>query len=371
MLDFVPNHTAMDHPWVEDHPEFYIPGSEQDFARAPANYAMVRRKQGDVLVAHGRDPNFPAWPDTFQLDYGNPATQEAMIGELMKIANQCDGVRCDMAILILPDVFERTWQIRPRPFWPQAIQQVRKHFPDFCFLAEAYWDLEWTLQQQGFDYTYDKRLYDRLRDRQARPVREHFLAGLDFQDKLMRFLENHDEPRAAATFPPGVHEAAAVISFLCPGMRFFYQGQLQGRKKSVSPHLCRAPDEPVDESLERFYARLLAVLRQPAVRDGQWQLLQCEPAWEGNWTWDCILAFGWQGPDGQRLLGIVNFSANQSQCYVRLPFADLGDCSWRLQDVIDDATYDRDGTDLRTRGLYVDLAPWNASVFKLTQLAQA
>src|SRR5262249_37073302 len=154
-----------------------------------------------------------------------------------------------------------------------------------CFMAEVYWDLEWTLQQQGFDYTYDKRLYDRLRDRHARPVREHFRAGLDYQDKMARFLENHDEPRAAATFPPGVHEAAPVITFLPPGMRFSPQGQLTGRMKRISPHLGRAPDEPINQELAKFYDRLLRVLQQPTVRQGEWRLLECAPAWEGNWTW--------------------------------------------------------------------------------------
>ena len=126
-------------------------------------------------------------------------------------------------------------------------------------MAEVYWDLEWTLQQQGFDYTYDKRLYDRLRDGHARPVREHFCAGLDYQNKMARFLENHDEPRAAAAFPPGMHEAAAVITFLSPGLRFFHQGQFEGRKKRISPHLCRGPCEPVDP-------KLAAVLRAAARR---------------------------------------------------------------------------------------------------------
>jgi hypothetical protein len=87
-----------------------------------------------------------------------------MIGELLKIAGQCDGMRCDMAMLVLPEVFERTWGSQAQPFWPKATQRVRERVPDFCFMAEVYWDLEWTLQQQGFDYAYDKRLYDRLRE---------------------------------------------------------------------------------------------------------------------------------------------------------------------------------------------------------------
>jgi hypothetical protein len=234
-------------------------------------------------------------------------------------------------------------------------------------MAEVYWDLEWTLQQQGFDYTYDKRLYDRLRDGHARPVREHFHAGLDYQTKLARFLENHDEPRAAATFSPEVHEAAAVMTFLSPGLRFFHQGQFAGRKKRVSPHLVRGPEEPIDQRLEQFYDRLLAVLRQPVVRDGQWQLLDCTPAWEGNWTWDCVLAFAWQGPDGERLLVTVNYAPNRSQCYVRLPFAGLGNGHWRLQDLLGDTTYDWEGNDLQARGLYLDEPPWQACVFSLTE----
>ena len=85
-------------------------------------------------------------------------------------------------------------------------------------MAEVYWDMEWTLQQQGFNYAYDKRLYDRLREGHARPVREHLLAEIGYQNKLARFLENHDECRAAATFEPAQHQAAAIITFLSPGL---------------------------------------------------------------------------------------------------------------------------------------------------------
>jgi hypothetical protein len=365
MLDFVPNHTGLDHSWVEVHPEYYIPGTELDVSRAPKNYTWVRRKKGDLLLAYGRDPYFAGWPDTLQLNYGNPAAQAALIAVLEKICGQCDGVRCDMAMLVLPEVFERTWGIASKPFWPVATQRVRQKAPGFCFMAEVYWDMEWTLQQQGFDYAYDKRLYDRLRDHHARPVRDHFLAGLDYQNKLARFLENHDEPRAAATFPPGIHEAAAVISFLSPGLRFFHQGQFEGRKKRISPHLGRAPDEPVDSALRQFYEQLLAVLRQPVVRDGQWQLLDCVPAWEGNWTNDCFVASAWQGVGNERLLVAVNYAPNQSQCRIRLPFGDLANRQWRLQDQLGSASYDRDGNELQSQGLFLDIPAWQAHAFTI------
>lgn len=365
MLDFVPNHMGLGHPWIDEHPEYFVSGTEHDLARARQNYTWVKCTSGNLLLAYGRDPYFDGWCDTLQLDYANPATQEAMIGELLRISQQCDGLRCDMAMLVLPEVFERTWGKRAPLFWPQATQRVREQVPGFTFMAEVYWDLEWTLQQQGFDYTYDKRLYDRLRDHHAKPVREHFLARLDYQDKLARFLENHDEPRAAAMFPHDIHQAAAVLTFLSPGLRFFHQGQFEGRLKRISPHLGRAPCEPVDDALRAFYDKLLSILKQPLVRDGRWQLLECVPGWDGNWTNDCFIAFAWQGADGERLVVAVNFAPNQSQCHVRLPFDDLRGEHWRLHDQLSGADYDWCGDDLDSRGLYVDHQPWQAAVFSM------
>ena len=366
MLDFVPNHMAPDHPWIDAHPDYFVRGSESDLARAPRNYCRVQTKTGPLVLAYGRDPYFEGWPDTLQLNYGNPELQQAMIGELERIAGQCDGVRCDMAMLVLPDVFESTWGIRAELFWPRATEAVRRKQPHFQFMAEVYWDREWTMQQQGFDYTYDKRLYDRLREGHARPVRDHLRADLDYQGKMARFLENHDEPRAAATFPPGMHEAAAVITFLSTGLRFFHQGQFEGRKKRISPHLVRAPKEPADETLHRFYDRLLSVLRRRTVRDGQWRLLDCAPAWEGNGTWDSFLSFAWQGPGGELLLVAVNYAPHQSQCYTHLPFQELAGRAVRLKDLMGSACYERQGDDLLSQGLYLDVPGWGYHVFEVS-----
>lgn len=371
MLDFVPNHTALDHPWVRAQPELYVQGTESELGRAPENYIRIDGVDGNPVFAHGRDPFFPGWPDTLQLDYSNPATVRAMQGELMTVAGQCDGARCDMAMLILPDVFERTWGRRAQPFWSDAVRAVRARFPGFFLMAEVYWDLEWTMQQLGFSYAYDKRLYDRLRDGHPRPIRDHLRAGLDFQARLARFLENHDEPRAAATFPSGMHEAAAVITYLSPGLRFFQEGQFEGRTRRVSPHLVRRPAESANAQVSALYRRLLAVLRDPVVREGSWRLLECVPAWDGNWTWDSFLAWRWDGIEGERLLAVVNYAAHQSQCYVRGTLDEIGgggvsEGTARFADRLATATYDRDVADLTTRGLYIDMPPWGCQVFNVS-----
>ena len=302
MLDFVPNHTGLDHPWVLEHPDYYVAGTEEDLARAPANYTRPPLAAGGLILAHGRDPYFPGWPDTLQLDYANPALQEAMIGELLGIAGQCDGVRCDMAMLVLPDVFERTWGRPAQPFWPGAIARVRERAPGFCFMAEAYWDLEWTLQQQGFDYTYDKRFYDRLREGHARPVREHLHAGLDYQDKLARFLENHDEPRAAGDVRRGRARGGGRSHVPGAGAALLPSGAVRGPAAANLAAPVPGPGGSCRRAGRGILRPPAAVLRRPEVRDGEWRLLPCGVAWDGNPTWDNYVAYGWQrgdrGPPG-------------------------------------------------------------------------
>jgi glycosidase len=367
MLDFVPNHTALDHPWVRTHPDFYVQGSEQALAAAAENCCRVDTDQGPRILACGRDPNFPGWPDTLQLNYANPALQTAQMAELAAIAEQCDGVRCDMAMLLLPEVFQRSWGLVPAPFWPKAIAALRQAHRGFTFLAEAYWDLEWELQQQGFDYCYDKRLYDRLRHGDAGAIRAHLGAGLDYQDRLARFLENHDEPRAAAVFPWAQHQAAAIVTCFAPGLRFFHQGQLEGARVKVSVHLCRALAEARNADVAAFYDRLLSVLKSGGFRDGAWSLIPPQSAWDGNPTDQDFISFAWQTRDGGRYVVVVNYSDHQGQCRLRLPFAALTGRKVRLVDMMGMEVYDRDGAGLVEPGLFIDLGPWRYNVFRLEQ----
>ncbi len=370
LLDFVPNHVSPDHPWVEQHPEWFVEGTEVELARAPQNWVRLATSHGTRILAHGRDPYFPGWPDTLQLDYRHPGLREAMATTLESVAARCDGVRCDMAMLVLPEVFERTWGARrgfpgrDAAFWPGAIARVRGRHPEFVFMAEVYWDLEWELQRQGFDFTYDKRLYDRLRAGAARPVREHLLADAGFQERSVRFLENHDEPRAAATFSLERHRAAAIITFLVPGLRFLHEGQLEGRTVHVSMHLDRRPAEPVDADLRAFYEKLLPVMNRPEVHAGSWRLRTCRPAWEGNPTWDSFVAFTWE-LDDRRLLAVVNFGPTQGQCWADAGFAAIDGRSVELIDLTGPERYTRDGAELGSRGLYLDLPAWGYNVFEV------
>ncbi len=358
ILDFVPNHIAPDHPWVIQHPEYLVLGSGEDLRRAPNEFFDA----GGKVIAHGRDPYFPPWRDVVQINAFNAGLRAAVIDTVGGIAAQCDGVRCDMAMLLISDIFARTWGslAGPRPhteYWADVISAVKREHPDFRFIAEAYWDLEWTLQQQGFDYCYDKRLYDRLEHDGAESVQGHLQAGLDYQNRLVRFIENHDEPRAAATFSPEKQRAAAVVITTTPGAKLFHEGQFEGRKVRVPVFLARRPAEPVDGSLQAFYRRLLGATRGLGLLQGEWQLCAVN-GWPDNQSCRNIMAWTWRQAD-KRTLVAVNLSDRQSQALVQLPWPVSDRQSWRLTDLLSRDVYEREGRDLSTNGLYVDLPAWH------------
>jgi len=363
LLDFVPNHVAPDHPWVTEHPEYFIRGSVEDAEKDPASYIDV---QGN-LFACGKDPYFPAWPDVLQLNAFQRGLRQAAMETVSSIAAQCDGVRCDMSMLLLNQIFERTWGSRAgqRPlteYWDDVITVVKRANPEIYFIAEAYWDLEWELQQHGFDFCYDKRLYDRLEHENAENVRLHLCADLGYQRKLLRFLENHDEPRAAAIFSATKEQAAAVTISSLPGARLFHEGQFEGRKVKLPVFLGRRPEEPLNKALLAFYDKLLTTINAPIFRDGEWKL--CERnGWPDNQSCQNLVAWSWVKDDDRRLIA-VNLSDGAVQARVQVPWEEVRREKWLLIDALSDASYGRDGNEMAASGLYVELQPWSYCFFQ-------
>ncbi len=359
VLDFVPNHVAPDHPWVKQHPEYFIQGSSDDLRNDPAFFVEIEGK----VFACGKDPYFPAWPDVLQLNAFQLGLREAVVDTLADIADQCDGVRCDMAMLSLDSVFERTWGSRAgkKPaveYWDDVISALTKISPNFLFIAEAYWDMEWQLQQNGFDFCYDKRLYDRLEHDDAESVRLHLCADLAYQQKLLRFLENHDEPRAAASFGPEKERAAAIVTSTLPGARMFHEGQLNGRKVRLPVFLGRRPEESVDTELNEFYRKLLMAINSPVFHEGHWSLCECS-GWPDNPSYRNVVAWTWEHNE-DRCVIVVNLSDSRAQAMIHPGWNDLNGRNLILKDNITNVSYERSGSDIQSRGLYVDLAPWGS-----------
>jgi len=359
ILDYVPNHVAPDHSAVAEHSEWFVRGALDDRAERPDAWFDM---DGHIL-AHGRDPFFPPWPDVVQLNAFRPELRRATADVLADILDQCDGVRCDMAMLVTNDVFGKTWgehagAAPAEEFWPVVIGGLRRRHPDALLIAEAYWDMEWTLQQQGFDFCYDKRLYDRLVRADVGAVRLHLCAGLDYQRRLIRFIENHDEPRAAAAIPDGRARTAAVVVATLPGATLWHDGQFEGRQVQLPVFLGRRPEEPVDGDLRRFYFRLVSAAA--TLRWADWTLLDVS-GWPDNPTHHDVLAWAWHHRLPHHLV-VVNLADHDSQGRVALPWGGLRGRQWRLTDLLDGSVYDRDGDELAVNGLYVNLPAWGAHV---------
>ena len=374
VLDFVPNHVAPDHPWLFQHPDYFIHGTPAEFKAEPENW-FRREIRGKLrLYAHGKDPFFPSWRDTAQLNYNSADLRAAMRQVLKKISALCDGIRCDMAMLILTKVFrkgwgERRWGSRKAiphdEFWSGAISEVRKRSPNFLFLAEAYWGLEWDLQQLGFDYTYDKVLYDRLRDSDLEGIRKHLRGYLNYQLHTCRFLENHDEERSATLFGPR-SKACALLTGTVPGMKLFHDGQLEGRKLKVPVQLVRRPGERRDSDLEQFYTALLKEISTPIYHEGMWRLLEILPATPEDTTHTQLFASVWKKEMALRL-SLVNLGKEKAQGILTLPTEEFSKGNWLFRDIFSGLQIEKSASEL-SQGLAVELAPYGFHLFEVTSI---
>lgn len=366
VLDYVANHTGLDHPWLTDKPELFVQSPSPTPDTFKLNAATPR------WVAHGKDPNFPAWNDTAQLDYRNPVTREMMIEELLGISTRCDGVRCDMAMLLLNDIFVKNWAKFPfsqpmpnREFWTDALAAVWRKHPDFLFVCESYWGLESCLQTLGFDFTYDKVLYDELVYHDPSAITRHIYeeSSAAFIENSAHFIENHDEQRCASLFFPAEHRAAALLILGLPGMRLLHEGQLTGAKTRVPVQLLRRPAEPANDEVRQIYNPLLRGLAGSAVGKGIAKILRPRAAWPDNQTWRNIVIVQWQLEPGQFDLVVVNLVPHRCQCYVPLNIPNLARHHWSMRDVLGTERYLRVGADLNRQGLYLDVPAYAAQIF--------
>ena len=368
ILDFVPNHLAIDHPWTARFPERFVRGSEAGLRNDPGLFFTAA---GGAVLAHGKDPYFPPWSDTVQLDHSSPEARDALIAELERIAALCDGVRCDMAMLVLNDVFRKNWggflPAAPAPeteFWSDAIRRVKTDHPSFLFIAEAYWGLEPELQHLGFDYTYDKKLYDLMLHASAREVKAHLSAEEAFQEKCVRFVENHDEKPAVKAFGRERSLAAAAIAATAPGLHLFHEGQTGGLASHLPVQLARRAGEREDPVVGDFYRRLLSFSSGALPARRGWTPLDVKQAWEGDYSSENLLSWAWHG-NGSLKIVCVNFSDETSRARLRIPpdFITPGPLTFR--DAATDEIYVRTTEEILGGGLFVELAPWKAHLLDL------
>jgi Alpha amylase, catalytic domain len=365
-LDFVGNHTALDHPWLREHSEYYVQAQQQEFERNPTLYYPVQTPQGARFIALAKDPYYPPWKDVAQLNHFHPGARAAQLTELRTIASHCDGVRCDMAMLLLNDIFASGWRHllgdMPQPqeeFWTE----VKSAVPNLNQIAEAYWDTEQRLFDLGFDFAYNKSLYDAVRDVNPQQVLNCLNSLPQYQNKFARSLENHDELRRPIAFPNDRLSADGTLMGTLPGMRFYHQGELEGRTIHLPITLRLAAEEPIDPFSVAFFQKILDITKQNVFHEGKWNLLAASP--EGDNSSGNLIVYEWKSEKAWKVIA-VNLSGNASQGRVRWPESTFPAAHYNFYDELNEVAYARDGEELGKVGLFVRRDAFQAHLFDVT-----
>jgi len=364
ILDFVSNHLALDHALVSECPDCFIHGTDEDAAHNPG--VFFKGPDGKTWFAHGRDPNFAPWTDTVQINYFSDRARELVMQMLLDVAKVCDGVR----MLTLNDIHRETWGWllnrqgfeEKEEFWQQAINRVRDEDPLFTFLAEVYWGLEWHVQQLGFNYTYDKVLYDRLRGMSAQDVKGHLHAESLYQKRSLRFIDNHDEEASLVAFGPDKSIAAAIVMSTLRGMRLYSQGQILGMNRRVPVQYLRN-DYTGDAEVRRKYEQILKIADDSAFHGGEWALLELSAAAHEDGSFRDMLAWGWTQMRTVKYV-VVNYSPNPARARLPIRPSPRG-AEYTFYDELSDRFFTRSIEEVRNQGLYIELPPYGAHLLDL------
>jgi len=367
MVDFVPNHSAVDCEWTDEFPNYYVrapKGTQPPYD--PTIYLPNGIAYGSVCSGCG------AWTDTAQFNYWDTEEREARINDLMLAASMSDAIRCDMAYLLLNDLIEQNWGTQlsswgySRPateWWSDAITAVKQEYPNIIFLAEVYSPYQPTLQSLGFDYTYDKDLYDKLGNGNLDDIRSWLSTNtIQFITQSAHFISNHDEPRAVPYFGSWwIADAAALITFTLPGMRFFLMWEFDGFSAKLDVHLRRESTESPVSGVQSFYNTFLPIVTADVFKYGTWTYLTvggADTAWR-------LIAYRWEYNNEKRLC-VINFSDTQGQGTVIVSNAEPvdGNDTIPVTDLLSGTTFYRSASQMRTDGLYVIINSWYAQIFE-------
>eukprot|EP01132_Coremiostelium_polycephalum_P005236 gene5236-6517_t len=367
MLDFVPNHTAVDSVMMSENIDYFIRAPQSSSPPYDPNTYLPNG------VAYGSAGWGGAWMDTAQLNIWNPETAKARIQQLLTVASFADAIRCDMAYLLLNSLFGQNWQSQlsswgyTQPadeWWQTAISIVKGVYPDIIFLAEVYHPWEQPLQDVGFDYTYDKMLHDYLGGGNLDQVKG-WISGnsLNFTTHSAHFISNHDEPRGANFFGSWWRsDAAALITYTLPGLRFFWWGDFEGYSNQLDVHLRREESEPAIGTAQGFYQNLTSIVSDPVFKYGDFQYLNVGGS-DSSWP---LIAYKWNY-QGEKRLCVLDFSDTEGSGYIVLDDAEAGpdgNDTIPVTDLLSGTTYYRSAQELRTQGLYVIINTWYGQIFK-------
>lgn len=383
-LDFVANHTAVDNPWAFSHPQRFIQATKEQYQSNPDNYYSVVAADGEThYLAYGRDPYSGNWIDTLQLNYANPETQQAMKDILLNLVNHCDGVRCDMAMLLNPHTFIKTWSdhlsseeinfLINNEFWPKTIAEVKTRAKDlgkkdFTFIAEAYggnggeeYYEPLSKLEKVFDCLYDKGFYDelvQLKLNQSEAFYSHLkndIFNITENGHKVIFFGNHDEKRAIAMFGKELSKSVALLcSLVSNNMLLIHQDEEKGFRIRQPMQLDQPLNDCTDYSIKNFYNLILDIRNKPLFKNAKWSIVQNDKSKDYH-----IFTFQTFLPD-KNISAHVCINFNDSENIGTIPEISKNDqvLVMNLDQGFQLPTIDQE----RNGGLFIRLGPYEAQI---------
>lgn len=299
ILDFVPNHSSMDAPEIKSHPEYYIRKgrlkSKIKLTEEDNKYIYNGKKIEKIPKEEKYDKNGFAygrglgvkhpWKDVRQYDYSNKELWKFQLNNLKKIAQCCDGIRCDVAWLMISDIFKRcfkTMNDTKEEFWTFAISEIRKIYPNIIFIAEVFgkkWISDFLLQC-GFNFVYDIEPYDILnliKDNNINInefIERNKNIEKDYLFNTVHFSENHDLITIIEKLEENVNKANLLTAIVCflPGIKMFNYGQIFGWKDTLCVQLRRILSYEINNEVFNFYTKVIKILNLDVVKKGKFRI---------------------------------------------------------------------------------------------------
>ncbi len=296
IMDFVANHSAIDCRLQKVHPEWYKCDS----------------------LGRPESPGF-GWTDVLGFDYRNRDLRKYMIETMRYYIKECDidGYRCDVAALV------------PTDFWREARCAIKELKPDAILLAESH---EPSHNAQAFDLTYEENLpqilqkvfFGTLSARAVRHLIEEDRLTFPVGSMRLRYLENHDQPRAAELIGVRGRKVAAALLFTLDGVPLIHNGQEIGETRCASlfdPF--KIQWESGDYIMREVYRHLSRIRNNvPALRRGSLTFLNVARD-------DSVLAY-YREYEDSRIVVLLNFAGEMIETRVGAPkelvrnYADIG-----------------------------------------------
>ncbi len=379
--DMVPNHTGMDGNWVMNRPDLFIQRRDCPFPHYSFNgenlsqdprtsifledhyyskndcavvFKRVDNQTGDVrYIYHGNDGTGLPWNDTAQIDFLNPEAREAVMQEILHVAQNFPIIRFDAAMVLAKKSIRRLWYPEPghggdiatrsetglstkqfndaipNEFWREVVDRVAKECPDTLLLAEAFWMMEgYFVRTLGMHRVYNSAFMNMLKKEQNQKYRETVKNTITFDPQVLKryvnFMNNPDEETAIAQFGDGdKYFGCCTLMITMPGLPMFGHGQIEGFTEKYGMEYTKAykDEKPNQYLIDRHWHDIFPLMKKRWLFSGVDNFLFYD-LWEDGHVNENVFAYS-NGAGNERAVVFYNNKYEQAHGWIKLsdPYA--------------------------------------------------